>query len=131
MDGVDEPVLEDPREVVDDEPRAVRAQRLVVELQGDLRPLLRGPALRRVRAEEHEQREQEEEETPGTCHGRSAARAVCLRAKNRDYSPPSPLLSFYYAGCCGIDPSRSFVRKRMIGAGQCVVAADATSQACP
>lgn len=59
MDGVDQPVLEDPREAVDDEPRAVRAQRLVVELQGDLRPLLRGPALRRVRAEEHEQRDEE------------------------------------------------------------------------
>lgn len=38
VDGVDDPVLEDPGEVVDDEPRAVRAQRLVVEREWHLLP---------------------------------------------------------------------------------------------
>ena len=81
MDSVDEPVLEDPREVVHDEPRAVRAQRLVVELQGDL-PLLRGPALRqedRAGGDEEEHERRQEEEALGTSHGaRLLVPCVCV-----------------------------------------------------
>jgi hypothetical protein len=83
--GFDEPVLEDPREAVHHEPRAVGAQRLVVELQGDLLRALHGR--RRPRQEgaaggEEEERDRQEE-TPGagSNHAAREASACCRSAK--------------------------------------------------
>ena len=93
MDGVDEPVLEDPREVVHDEPRAVRAQRLVVELQRDLPLLLRGPALRQEEhagggdEQEHERRHKEEG-TPGTSGHGDRLLVLCVCVLKRGFPPP-------------------------------------------